>query len=189
MWAGPPGDVLPGVVPVELVLGRSESAVVALTGMRAFPTGLAMTLHVRLHGSVRGFDLHAEVFDGPYRHDRGPEWQAGRLKWGFEFADGRRVTTVDPPTWSDTEDEASDFASYRPLASLVEPSRPILTPGGGGCGQRDADRGYWLWPLPPAGRLLVVCEWPARDIAQAVHEVDGSLLTDAAARATPLWGD
>ena len=29
----------------------------------------------------------------------GPEWQAGRLKWGFELADGQRVTNVDPSAW------------------------------------------------------------------------------------------
>jgi hypothetical protein len=43
-------------------------------------------------------DLNAEVFDGPYPHDMGAEWQAGRLKWGFELADGGRVTNVDPST-------------------------------------------------------------------------------------------
>lgn len=32
----PPEDVLAGVVPVELILGRSETTVVMLTEMRAF---------------------------------------------------------------------------------------------------------------------------------------------------------
>jgi len=44
VWMGPPEDMLPGVVPVELVLGRSLTTVVALTGIRAFPTGLQMNL-------------------------------------------------------------------------------------------------------------------------------------------------
>ncbi len=47
MWLNPPEDMLPGVVPVELVIGRSEQAVVMLTGIRAFPTGLAMNVAVR----------------------------------------------------------------------------------------------------------------------------------------------
>ena len=38
VWMGPPQDVLPGVVPVEMVLGRSSTTVVALTGIRAFRT-------------------------------------------------------------------------------------------------------------------------------------------------------
>lgn len=96
VWMGPPGDVLPGVVPVELVLGRSATTVVALTGMRAFPTGLQMNLAVRVRGRVARRDLNSEVFDGPYDHDMDAQWQAGRLKWGFELADGRRATNVDP---------------------------------------------------------------------------------------------
>ncbi len=67
-WMGAPEDVLPGVVPVELVLGRSDSTVVLLTGMRAFPTGLEMNLGVRVRGPVRRRDLNSEVFDGPYDH-------------------------------------------------------------------------------------------------------------------------
>jgi hypothetical protein len=40
-WRSAPEDVLPGVVPVELMLGRSDSTVVMLTGMRALRPGLA----------------------------------------------------------------------------------------------------------------------------------------------------
>lgn len=90
-WTCAPHDVLPGVVPLELILGRSGDTVVQLSGMRVFPTGVEMTLSVRLRGSIRDFDLNRELFDGPYRRDMGAEWQAGRLKWGFEFVDGRQV--------------------------------------------------------------------------------------------------
>lgn len=41
-WTCAPHDVLPGVVPLELVLGRSENTVVQLSGMRAFPTGVGL---------------------------------------------------------------------------------------------------------------------------------------------------
>ena len=53
----------------NLILGRSESTVVMVTGMRAFPTGLGMRLGVRVRGRVYRRDLHGEVFDGPYTHD------------------------------------------------------------------------------------------------------------------------
>lgn len=78
VWAGPPEDVLPGVAPVELVLGRSETTVVLLTGVRAFPTGLAMTLGVRVRGRGRvgRGDLSGEVFDGPYSHDMDAAWRS-----------------------------------------------------------------------------------------------------------------
>jgi hypothetical protein len=178
-WAGPPDDVLPGVVPVELLLARSETTVVLLSGVRAFPEGLAMTLSVRVRGRLGDLDLHTEVFDGPYRHGVGEEWQAGRLKWGFEFADGRRATSVDPPVgqgddrpWTDRE---------------WRPDRPVLSGRGGGGSRRSTDRDYWLWPLPPAGRLRIVVQWPRQGIDATTHELDAQPLLDAAARARPVW--
>lgn len=89
--------------------------------MRAFPTGLAMRLGVRVRGRVYRRDLNGEVFDGPYAHDMDADWQAGRLKWGFEFADGRRVTNLDP--WRRHSDEPDP---------AWEPDRPALTGEGGG---------------------------------------------------------
>lgn len=186
-WTCAPHDVLPGVVPIEMILGRSENTVVQLSGMRVFPTGVEMTLSVRLRGSIRDFDLNRELFDGPYRRDMGAEWQAGRLKWGFEFADGRRVTNVDPAPWSEAPDEVRTGAAGPGAWAAWEPSRPVLQAGGGGVGPRYADHKYWLWPLPPAGPLLVVCQWPARGIGQTIHEIDGGTIVEAAARARPLW--
>ena len=186
VWHGPPEDVLPGVVPVELVLGRSASAVVFLTGMRAFPTGLAMTLGVRVRGRVLRGDLHAEVFDRPYGHAADAAWQAGRLKWGFELADGRRVTNVDPSPWG--EHPAREHTRpHGPEDLLWQPDHPVLAAGGGGGGPRSVDCDQWLWPLPPPGRLRVVCRWPDQGIDTTVHDLDTRPFLDAAARARPLW--
>ena len=183
-WLGAPDDVLPGVVPLELVLGRSDSTVVLLTGVRAFPTGLQMSLGVRVRGPVRRRDLHGEVFDGPFGHGMDADWQAGRLKWGFELADGRRVTNVDP--WPEPPD--ADHAGPRPVGSLAwEPDRPVLQGGGGGGGSRSVDRDYWLWPLPPAGPLLVVCQWRDQGIETTSQELDAAPFLQAARRARPVW--
>jgi hypothetical protein len=186
VWAGAPEDVLPGVVPVELILGRSQSTVVLLTGVRAFPTGLGITLGVRVRGQAARRDLHAEVFDGPYLHDRDADWQAGRLKWGFELANGQRVTSVDPPPW--TEQPNQDHSRpHSPDDWKWEPDHPVLVGGGGGGGTRSVDRDYWLWPLPPAGRLRIVCQWPDQGIETTVHNLDTQPFLEAAARAQPVW--
>jgi hypothetical protein len=175
-WRGAPNDILPGVVPVELILGRSDSTVVMLTGMRAFPTGLGMRLGVRVRGRVYRRDLNGEVFDGPYTHDMDADWQAGRLKWGFEFADGRRVTNLDPwPPYSDERDPA------------WEPDRPALIGGGGRGSDRSVDCDYWLWPLPPAGRLRVACQWLEQGIEMSTHDLETDHFREAAARARPIW--
>lgn len=185
-WQGAPDDVLPGVVPVELILGRSESTVVMLTGMRAFPTGLGMRLGVRVRGRVHRRDVHGEVFDGPYAHDMNVEWQAGRLKWGFELADGRRATNVDLPLGHALPDEPGPprFVPYFPVS---KPDRPVLVGGGGGGSERSVDRDYWLWPLPPPGPLRVACQWLDQGIELAIQDLDTESLLEAAARAQPIW--
>jgi hypothetical protein len=173
VWLNPPDDVLPGIVPVELILGRSDQAVVMLAGMRAFSTGLAMTLLVRTRIRIRGFDLNDEVFDGPYRHDQDDAWQRDRLKWGFEFADGRRATSADP--WPD------------PVDAQPTPQRAVLSGGGGGGSARAVDRDYWLWPLPPPGALTVVLQWPHLGIEQTTSRIDADQIVAAATRAQPIW--
>jgi hypothetical protein len=181
-WMGAPDDVLPGVVPIELIIGQSESTVVMLTGIRAFPTGLGMQLGVRVRGRVHRRDLNSELFDGPYTHAMDADWQAGRLKWGFEFADGRRVTNVDPP-WPPRSDRLEPAL----LEPASEPDRPVLIGGGGGGGDRSVDRDYWLWPLPPPGPLRVACQWLEQGIEMSVQELQTQPFLEAATRARPVW--
>ena len=102
----------------------------------------------------------SEVFDGPYRHDMATQWQTGRLKWGFELGDGRRVTNVDPWPEQPNQDHSRP---HHPDDWLWEPDHPVLQGGGAGGGDRSVDRDHWLWPLPPPGRLRVVCQWLDQD--------------------------
>jgi hypothetical protein len=177
-WMAAPEDVLPGVVPVELIIGRSENAVVMLTGIRAFPTGLGMGLGVRVRGPMHRRDLNDEIFGGPYEGDMDADWPTRRLKWGFELADGRRVTNVDPPPWPLEADQ---------FDSPSEPDRPVLIAGGGGGGMRSVDADYWLWPLPPAGPLRVACQWHEEGIELTVQNLQTQPFLAAAARARPIW--
>ena len=170
VWLNPPDDVLPGVVH-RSIIGRSDQAVAMLTGMRAFPEGVAMTLLVRTRARIKRFDLNDEVFDGPYRHDQDEAWRRDRLKWGFEFSDGRRATNVDP--WP------------APVDPQHLPDRPVLSGGGGG--DRAVNRDYWLWPLPPARTLSVVCQWPQIGIAPTVSQIDADSVVAAATRAQSIW--
>ncbi len=182
VWVGPPEDMIPGVVPLELVLGRSETGVVLLTGIRAFPTGLGMSLGVRIRGPVAGRDLNDQVFDSDYRpRDVNPTEHASRLKWGFELSDGRRVTNVDTSPYMHQPIQAGQHDPE------WVPDHPVLHGGGGGGGGRSVDRDYWLWPLPPAGRLRVVCQWLARNIDLTIQDLDTGPFLNAAQRAQTLW--
>ena len=44
-----------------------------------------------------------------------------------------------------------------------------------------------MWPLPPAGPLEFVCEWPAFGIAESRAGIDAQLILDAARRSVRLW--
>ena len=108
-------------------------------------------------------------------------WQASRLKWGFELADGTRVTNVDLFPWQEHLDHEVD-------PDWV-PSRPVLSGGGGGGNSTSVDRDQWLWPLPPPGPLRVVCQWPEHDVPFMSHDLDAQLVRDAEERSRPLWRD
>ena len=49
------------------------------------------------------------------------------------------------------------------------------------------DQKFWLWPLPPAGKLLVALEWPSENVALTMHELDPAPILDAAVRSLQLW--
>ncbi len=67
------------------------------------------------------------------------------------------------------------------------PEQPVLSGGGGGGSDREVEREFWLWPLPPAGSTRVVCQWLDLGIAQTTQQIDTTPMVDAAKRATPLW--
>jgi len=65
----------------------------------------------------------------------------------------------------------------------------VLRAGGGAGGAGNWRQSYWLWPLPPAGPLAFVCEWPAAGIPVTRHEIDARVVLDAARRAIVLFED
>ncbi|MFD1504600.1 hypothetical protein FE374_06010 [Georgenia yuyongxinii] len=195
---------MPGVVPVELVLGRSAQAVVVLTEMRAYPTGVGLAVGVRLHrdaprgarnspdrpGSPDSPDTLLDMdgpetgvdVDGPTGPAAAAEWRAARLVWEMELADGRRVTSAGPDPYRQLIEHGRGSVDWAP-------DHPVLARRSGVSHADRAERDYWLWPLPPPGPLRVVCRWPARDIETTVGDLDADVIRDAAARARPLWPD
>lgn len=45
----------------------------------------------------------------------------------------------------------------------------------------------WVWPLPPAGPLEFICQWPVYGIGETRIGIDGQLILDAARRSVQLW--
>jgi len=177
-WFGPPEDELGTCVPLSIVLGRSERAVVALTNITAHSTGLKLELLALARG-LRQSET-SRVFHE--QHIAGPEDDLSDLflRVGVEFADGRR---------------ASNLEGYRhALRPDQEPEGPLLMQSGGGGGSADTGTvslhpGYWLWPLPPEGPLRVFTEWPGLEIELCQAELEGAAIADAARRSEQLWSD
>ena len=91
-WFGPPSGTLPGVVPLELVLARSELAAVCVTRISAYPTGFAFEL-LTVSDADAGEDLDPHLMG--IRHHRG---RAGgtdtQLRLGVQFSNDAKATNV-----------------------------------------------------------------------------------------------
>jgi hypothetical protein len=57
---------------------------------------------------------------------------------------------------------------------------------GGGSPRSSLSR-WWVWPLPPAGPLEFVCEWPLLGIPESRAGLDAQSILDAAGQSIRLW--
>lgn len=175
VWLGPPEDELGMAAPLNLVVGRSERAVVAVTQSTSFSTGVTLSFLAQarqLDQRTTRTLFHEQHPFAPGEEDL-PE---GILRLGVELPGGAR---------------ASNLGSRPPLEE-ADPVRPVFIHRGGGGGRGGHDRvtmqhDYWLWPLPAPGTIFVSCEWPLVGITLSTVELDGAAIVEAAARTVPLW--
>jgi hypothetical protein len=158
----------PAVVPSgPLMLGRTERAAVAVTGTSAYSAGFEIFVTARFRPGAGGVS-------GPDRMPGGPEPVGPRrsVRLGLQFADGIRVIG-----------QQGDSG----LSGDAEPAGPLLREFLGGGGPRSSFWRVWAWPLPPAGPMEFVCEWPALGIPETRAGPDAQLILDAAGRSIRLW--
>jgi hypothetical protein len=159
-------------------LARSEVAAVYVSRLSAYPTGVEFDLMTIAAPEEDDEALDPMLF-GPHRHHMhrrsgGPEIPDEMLRFGVEFADGRRATNT-------------GGGSFPPRDA--EPPGPVLHPDGGGGGGGRWHQVMFLWPLPPPGRLALVCEWPAAGIPLTRTEIDTDAIHEAAQRAQVIFED
>ena len=163
-----PDEVLPGAVPGELVLARTDRVAVALGSVRAYPNGFEFTLHVRTR-EVSEYGIGADPFE-QHRRWLGQQDQ-DHLRLGVLYADGRRAATTGRP-WLDND--AGD-------------EQLILKPDGSSASDHRWDGDFWVHPLPPDGPVTFVVSWSRYDVAETRVEFDGAAIREAAGRAVSLW--
>jgi len=158
---------MPGVAPDALVLARTDDIVVALGDLRAYPNGFQFAVTAFAREPLR--DRQAFGSGGFLRHFGPGPVPDDFLRFGLRFPDGTVLTNLDPG--SPGPDETG----------------PRLLPEGGSGGTRRYEQSYWVWPLPPPGRIDVVCEWPAHGIPETTVELDAGVVLAAAQRAITLF--
>jgi hypothetical protein len=145
-------------------------------------TGVELTIAVRWRRHGVGDSEH--FYDDPFEHAFGQTMMRRRpagelapevLRFGVQFSDGRKATTVGGLPLGDGDDADE------------EPTGPVLMLGGGGGGEGEWDSDFWLWPLPPPGPLTFAVEWPSAQIELTKHEVDATLILEASALSEQLW--
>lgn len=170
-WQGPPDSVLPATVPAELLLARNDRAAVFVGRCAVYPEGFEFDVRVLAADDEIGLD---PSLNGVYqRPGTGPEGTyPTMLRFGVEFADGRKATNVGPG-----------------FSRAGDPQGPVLWGSGGGGSGSSWRQTFWVWPLPPPGPLSFVCEWPAAGIPLSRAQIDGQGIIDAAARAQTIFPD
>jgi hypothetical protein len=160
----PPEAELPGIVAIDtLHFDRSEQAAVAIIGIAAYARGFEFFLARRIRPGTPGLDEDPTP-EMLRRRRREPE----DFPISVQFSDGRTAISGRP---------RGDF----------EPTGPILQSRGGGGSSHAQLFQWWVWPLPPAGPLEFICQWPVYGIGETRIGIDGQLILDAARSSVQLW--
>jgi hypothetical protein len=166
-----PDAVIPGSVPADVMLIRTEQIAVAIGSVRAYPTGFEFTLHTRLRHEDKPGRGWADPLE-PHLPWRGSQVPGEVLRLGLMYADGRRTAAT----------------AARPLGGDdADPGRLVMLEGGSSGSPRRWDGEFWVYPLPPAGPVTFVASWPKHGVAETRVELDGAAIREAAGRAVTLW--
>ncbi|MGH2893916.1 MAG: hypothetical protein ACRDPM_11735 [Solirubrobacteraceae bacterium] len=178
-WTGRPQGPPLGAAVSELLLAGSEQAAVYVDYIDAYPEGFE--LEISASASVAYDELGREGDSGPDVFGR--HWpMAGErrdvlppqlLRIGVQYADGRTATNIG--------------GHDRPVGGPV--IWPLRGGGRGRGGESRFHQGYWISPLPPAGPVGFVCEWPAVEIPLACQEIEARLILIAAEKARAMFPD
>jgi hypothetical protein len=154
-----PDNELPVALPANRLLARTDDVAVGLVGLQVFSTGLSFELAVRVRPSADrvGRSLHDLFWAASSQ-------EGAAFLLGIEFADGRRLSTLQP-----------------------DAEGTVLHQAGGGGGDAAVDQAWWLSALPPDGPLTVVVRCDALGIPETVSVLDGTAVRAAAADVVTLW--
>lgn len=179
-WFGPPDDELGVCVPINSIVGRSATGVVAISHVVVYSTGVSFELQAEARDlkPADAWRLFHEQHFGVIDEEEDDDPPPGFLRVGVKLADGS---------------QASNLSGRRSVHNPEQlPSGPVLIQHGGGGGMASRKRvvmkpGWWFWPLPLDGELMLACEWPIVEIALSSIAIDATALRAAATQMIKLW--
>ncbi len=180
-WVAAPAYEVPAVVHLGRFVSRTPSIVVAIKSADVFSTGCLFNLSWVFRRADQTEEDWAELQHLFFHQGRGFRGGSGRqsgLLFGVEFPDGSKGST-------------GSQVPYGLMEPGTTPEPPVLALNGGGGGGGDEEFSgsgtLWLWPLPPAGDLRLVCQWTDFGLEETSLMLDGGVLRSAAAGVQPYW--
>ena len=180
-WVAAPAYEVPAVVHLGRFVSRTPNIVVALKSADVFSTGCLFNLSWVVRRADQTEEDWAELQHLFFHQGRGFRGGSGRqsgLLFGVEFPDGSKAST-------------GSQVPYGLMEPGTNPEPPVLALNGGGGGGGDEEFSgsgtLWLWPLPPAGDLRLVCQWTDFGLEETSLMLDGGALRSAAASVQPYW--
>lgn len=171
-WLEPPESEIPVSLGIDVALAVGDKAAIYISRPVVYSTGLVFDVV-----TIRRATNVDSMMTREYGHFRPPpagqDVPAEFLRFGVELSDGRRF---------------SNIGSF-PVGAAGpegEPAAVLLQRGGSGGGSRYQQE-WWLWPIPAAGDVTLVCEWPAFGIPESRATLSGDAVRRAAAQARAIW--
>ena len=190
VWMGAGDGELGAPVMLDpIVLACTDTIAVAVTDLLAYPHGAEFKLSVRKRPGAQCEGEFLDMMGRPRGRSRSRELDSEMLRFGVQFADGRKATNLGGGFQGFVPGGGMNVLRVSASTSSDQspPDGMILWGRGGGGSSGRYDQRYWLWPLPPVGPVVFVCEWPSEQIAETRVEVDSAPIRDAVSRAVTLW--
>lgn len=176
-----PDDELPARILHDVIVARTDAAVLVLREVRVFSIGFEVLvdwfLRQRISDAWEWQRLTESAVRMAWMH-RTADAAAG-LRFGIAH-DGRKLPPVDVR-----------LALSGGEAGAPEPPTSMPKSGGSSGGERlhTGSGGLWIWaPSPLRGSLELVIEWSLAGISQTAIRLDGDAIADVAPGVRPLWG-
>jgi hypothetical protein len=173
-WWKPSDDELAAIFPINERIAINDSVALILTMAKVYSNGVEFVVERRIRRGNASRSEWREMQSSVHGHF--VRFDPDRLRYGVVLGDGQQLILDQPPG----------------MYGVAPEKHGLSQTGGGGGGGEDSyrfDDGMWLWPLPPAGPVEIVAQWPAFGIPESHVVLNSASLIELASQARSVWDD